>query len=209
MQQKEAVFTIETLLGLSKGVAPYQWMCTTFIGCVVGSKAWNKKRFKERISKISTCSDEAFLLLTLENNYQRWLAEAAWIRSNKNKAPQDREPKNFPVAKYTNSGKSKRDGRSRRLHGWAREGYLRFNELYQLVAKDRSRRTRFEEELLQNFRDKMRAAPALPGITEDDQDDVYPENDLFGVAEGASVADQSSNDEEFGADGDNSNCDEN
>lgn len=210
LQETEAaVFSMEEVLQLSKGGRPYQWICTTFIGCVVGSKAWNKKKCKERFSEVATCSDEAFLLLTLENNYQRWLSEAAWTRRNKALALPDREPKALPGARYTNSGTSKRDGRSRRLHGWAREGYLRFNELYQLVAKDRNRRTKFETTMLEMVCDAMHKTPALPGTNEEAQEDIFPANDLFAVDGKTSDADQLSDDEASCSDNEESGPDDN
>jgi hypothetical protein len=36
------------------------------MACVVGKKAWGKKKLKEALSDIVTCSDEAFVLLTLD-----------------------------------------------------------------------------------------------------------------------------------------------
>jgi hypothetical protein len=192
LRRQEALFSIEQILQLSMGKESYQWMCTTFVGCIVGSKTWNKRRSKERVSDIATCSDEAFLLLTVENNYSRWLAEAAWTARNKDKAPHDREVKDYPSAKYTNSGQSKRDGRSKRLQGWAREGYLRFNKLYQLVARDRNRRAKFEEHLLETLRDAMRPDQALHCPSDDDEDAIFPANDLIGVASGECDDDQSS-----------------
>jgi hypothetical protein len=54
---------------LSPGGAPYVWLCSTVMLCLVGKKAWGKKTLKEALSDIVTCSDEAFVLLTLENNY--------------------------------------------------------------------------------------------------------------------------------------------
>jgi hypothetical protein len=105
------------------------WLSSTIMPCVVGKKAWGKKKLKEALSDIVTCSNEAFVLLTLENNDNQWMAECKWLIANKNKEPTERDEKTFPVSKYTNSGKSQCNGRSRRLSGWARKGYLKFNEL--------------------------------------------------------------------------------
>ena len=101
--------------------------------CVVGSNVWNQLYFKELLSDIATESDESFLLLTLENNYNRWIKEATFV------AKEDGEKPILPHALYTNSGcsKVKGSGSSRRFHGWSRIGYLRFNELYGMVNQDR------------------------------------------------------------------------
>jgi hypothetical protein len=70
---------------------------------VVGSKTWNKKKTKELIGNVATCSGETFVLLSLENNFEWWLGKAAWIVDNMDKELQDRE---FPNLLYTNSGHS-------------------------------------------------------------------------------------------------------
>jgi len=109
--------------------------------CVVGHKKWNKRYLKESLSVVATCSDEAFVLLTLDNNYDRWMAEVEWqLHQQQNNTKEPPNTKLLPEAKYTNSGKSKRNGRSKRLHGWSRDGYLQFNALYNLVVGDRKRR---------------------------------------------------------------------
>jgi hypothetical protein len=84
----------------------------------------------------------------LDNNYVCWLAEAKWVVNDQNKAVDKHEPKLLPESKYTNSGRSKKNGRSRRLSGWAREGYIKFNTIYTLVAKDRLRCANFETKLM-------------------------------------------------------------
>jgi hypothetical protein len=52
--------TLPTLIGMSQragGGAPYVWLCSTVMLCVVGKKAWGKKKLKEALSDIVTCSD--------------------------------------------------------------------------------------------------------------------------------------------------------
>jgi hypothetical protein len=123
-------------------------MCTTLLSCVVGKKAWGKQHLKKPLSDIVTCSDETFVLLVLDNIYARGLAEAKWVVNNQDKAVDGCEPKLLPESKYTNSRQSKKNGRSRQLSGWAREGYIKFNTMYTLVAKDRLRHANFETELM-------------------------------------------------------------
>jgi hypothetical protein len=154
-----------------------------FIPCVVGSKAWNKKKHKEPLSDIATCSDESFVLLTLENNYARWMSEALWLAENEDSEPGQRGPKNFPSSKYTNSGASQKNGRSKRLQGWAREGYLRFNALYQLVALDRLRRANFELELLAHLRNRNGADADSDSEVQPEEEEIFPANDLEGLVD--------------------------
>jgi hypothetical protein len=165
---------------LSKGGAAYVWMCTTLMPCVVGKKIWGKRRLKEPLSDIVTCSDETFVLLVLDNNYTRWIAEGAWLVNNQDKEPDMREPKELPESKYTNSGRSKSNGRSKRLSGWSRDGYIMFNTLYARVAEDRLRRANFESELMITMRKACPLKQSKPVETEEDVE-LFPANDLEGL----------------------------
>ena len=134
------------------------------------------------MSDIAACSDETFVLLTLENNCTRRKDEAAWLMRNKDKVDIDREKKHFAPSKYTNSGKSQANGRSRPFQGWAREGYVRFNALYQLVAADRRTRAAFEKDLMASYRSSV-AHEQADIESEEEEDDIYPANDLAGGVE--------------------------
>ena len=169
--------TLDELLALSAGGLSYQWLCHKLLPFVVGSKNWNKRYLKEPLSDVATCSDETFVLLTLENNYQRWKDEAAWCLENKDKDIAEQSSKEFAPSKYTNSGKSKPNGRSRPFQGWAREGYLRFNALYQAVEKDRRMRAAFEADLMVAFRSKFDGNQGLSD-SENEEDEIYPANEL-------------------------------
>ena len=79
-----------------------------------------------------------------------------------------------------NSGKSKCNGRSKRWHGWSREGYLQFNALYDMVVADRKRRQQFELELLTMWQSLKRAPKDKPD-SEDDEEEIFPANDLAGL----------------------------
>jgi hypothetical protein len=65
---------------------------------------------------------------------------------NEDKEPDEHAPKMFPNSKYTNSGKSQKNGRSKHLQGWSQDGYVRFNELYTRVQNDCLRRANFKTE---------------------------------------------------------------
>jgi hypothetical protein len=61
-----------------------------------GKQGMEQEKNKELLSSIATCSDEAFVLLTLENNSERWMAETNWIVENDEIPEEDRAPKDFP-----------------------------------------------------------------------------------------------------------------
>lgn len=196
LQDDDEIYTLEQFLELSPSGEPYQWFCKHLLPCVVGAKVWHKKHNKELVSTIATCSDEAFALLTLENNYERWMAMARWNVDNADMAPEDKAPKRFPGSRYTNSGMSQKNGRSRRLQGWAREGFLRFNELYNHVSRDRRHRVQFENELLTIWQSNN--GTAIPhgqvGGTEAEED-IFPANDLAGLAMPGNQMENDSDDE--------------
>ena len=167
--------TLDELMLLSGGGEPYKWMCANFMPFVVGFKNWKRLERTQKLSQIATCSDEGFLLLILENSYDRWVDEAKWLAANKDKAKEDRAPKKWAAAKYTNAGKNTANGRCRPCQGWASEGYLRFNELYKLVKVDRKGRHAFEEELFDEC--KMRASGKVTKVVVDAE--IFPAHDLL------------------------------
>jgi hypothetical protein len=117
---------------------------------------------------------------------------------NADMAPDDKAPKSFPGSQYTNSGLSQKNGRSRCLQGWAREGYLRFNALYNQVSHDRRHRVQFENELLTIWQsDNRQDNPHCQvGVTETEED-IFPANNLVGLARpGNQVANESDNEYE-------------
>jgi hypothetical protein len=169
IENNDKFFELDDFMELLSGGPPYVWMCTTLLPCVVGKKKWGKQCLKEPLSDIVTCSDETFVLLVLDNNYVRLLAEAKWVVNNQDKAVDEREPKLLPESKYTNSGRSKKNGRSRRLSGWAREGYIKFNTMYTLVAEDRLRRANFETELMTTW---CNCQPVAKVVHKDDKEET-------------------------------------
>ena len=167
--------TMDDLLLLSDGGAHYTWMCAKFIPFVVGFKHWNRFYRTQKLSKLATCSDESFLLLVLENNYERWVDEAEWLETNKDKPMAERAPKHWAAAKYTNSGKSQSNGRCRPCQGWSNEGYKRFNALHKLVKADRKGREEFEQEFFEECQAK--ASRKAKDIMVEEE--IYPANDLW------------------------------
>ena len=53
------------------------------------SNDWKKRRTKEKISKIATASDEAFVLLILENIWDEWIEGP--LKSGKNEDQDNNE----------------------------------------------------------------------------------------------------------------------
>ena len=102
-----------------------------FVSAVVGKIRYKENRCVKVMSEFVTTADEALAILIFENNFDTWKDMA-----------KNTITKNSEVArKYTNGGSSKGDtASSRRYQGWSSEGINRFNELFDLVKKDRSSR---------------------------------------------------------------------
>lgn len=188
---------MESILELSRGGEAYQWLCLTLLKCVVGCNKFGRRYYKESLSEVATESDEGFVILTLENNYQRWMDEY-------NLTDEEKKGKvTITDALYTNSGSSKLGGRgsSRRFHGWSREGYLRFNELHGMVKEDRKRRANFELELKKKFEKEYKTKGREQ---ESEEDEIIPANDWSTVIQptnqGDSDSDSDDGEEEPGSD---------
>jgi hypothetical protein len=177
LKRKEVLPLLADIIKLSQGGDTYQWMCRKMLKCVVGYSVWGQRYYKENISKLSTMSDECFLILTLENNWARWMDES------KLQDEDDEGKGKISEALYTNSGNSRVNGKgsSRRFQGWSREGYCRFNKLYGMVKEDRARRTIFENDLRKVF--EMEHAERKKVIAEEDEhnEEIFPANDMEGI----------------------------
>jgi hypothetical protein len=161
--------------------------------CVVGTKNWRKLAAKELMRDIATESDESFLVLTLENNWQRWWAEI----NHDDKV--DESTLSDIQALYTNSGKSTKSGSgsSRRFQGWSREGYLRFNELHALVKEDRKKRDTWELMLLDAIKEEFTSKNTTnDNESEDEEDEIFPANDMPGLQPPTNLESGSNNSEE-------------
>ena len=99
---------------------------------------WKRNHTTALISAYITPSDEAFALLTMENNVNEWMKEAVYGKEFVEKGS---------LTRYTSSGK-KRDGTKK---GWTLEGRKRYNDLYDVVVLDRrSDRSQAKESWLMN-----------------------------------------------------------
>src|SRR5687768_6509232 len=97
-----------------------------FVSAVVGKTKYINDSCTRLLSKFATVSDEAFALLSLENNYDTWM-EMGVTGDTKTSRVQ---------CKYTNGGKSQgKIAPSQHNRGWSNEGLCRFDELFYMVEK--------------------------------------------------------------------------
>ena len=95
---------------------------------MVAREEWKRNHTAANISTIMTVADEAFALLTMENNVDEWIKEAVYGKD---------EVKRGELTKYTSQGRNK-DGTKK---GWTLEGKKRYNDIYDKVVVDRNSAT--------------------------------------------------------------------
>jgi len=91
------------------------FLVSHIFGSIIGKRQWNKDKFNKKSSEVMTTSDEAFVLLVIENNWDI-------LNDVENAQP-----------KYT----SKKSTSNRKNDGWNNEGIVRYNELVAQVKKNR------------------------------------------------------------------------
>ena len=106
----------------------YMHLCTNYMPCVVGKKNWDDQSRDEPMSEIADESDEAFLLLVLENSWLVWKQLAKYPKGT---LPEGEAKRNIPLYTGTPAG-------SGRNEGWGDAGTKRFNALCRRVEKDRA-----------------------------------------------------------------------
>ena len=97
----------------------------------VGATKFKENRCERRLREWFTITDEAFLLLCVENYWQQW--HCKWIV--KRSGPPANEARAHEVMNPRYTGKTRGTKRS-----WSREGMERFNNLAVLVYNDRRER---------------------------------------------------------------------
>jgi hypothetical protein len=95
----------------------FELWCDTFFRPGYGTSAFRDKALKKPLSEIMTVYDEAFIVATIDNNYERWMKEAEILSLGEvvNK-------KTLPRQKYTNDAAS-----SKKYQGWSKDGIDFFN----------------------------------------------------------------------------------
>jgi hypothetical protein len=139
-----------------------------YIGAVVGLRRFEKDKCRKKYSEYVTVSDEAFAVLTLENNWMRWMAMAKAKHWKDSPVPTKwtvTRDKPTPVLtgkskkralvnhSETERDKNQQGPQARRYRGWSAHGINRYNQLFDQIEKERStnRGKRFEINLLKHF----------------------------------------------------------
>ena len=125
---REALDLQQVLQMRAKNNFIYYDFISYFVSAVIGRMDYRKKSCSMLLSNYATVSDEAFALLSLENNFETWMDMGHTGNTKNSTVP----------CKYTNGGKSEcKNARSQHNKGWSDEGLCRFNDLFDLVEKNR------------------------------------------------------------------------
>jgi hypothetical protein len=168
-------------LQLNENWAVYHMFTKEFVRIVVGKKVWKNSAYRLNLSEYCAASSEAFSLLVVENNYQRWtdMVNSGDLGDKHNSA-------SAPL--YTNAGKSNRkNGKAKPFQGWTAEGYQRFDVIYNCVKADRASATRisFEEELKNLMMEEhSRKKQGKQNDVDDGEEVTYPSHDFDDVLPG-------------------------
>ena len=108
----------------------FVFMVDFIYGSLIGKRQWKRNKLIMPVSKQLTISDEAFVLLVLENN---------WAILNND---------DFAEPKYTSRKKTS----NKRNDGWSNDGIIRYNELQEAIKINRKTLFAFNvEEGVMNF----------------------------------------------------------
>ena len=139
----------ELLFKLRKDKDMYTTFFTRFIQAVVGPELFRQRiqdtQKDNEATLLCTVSDEAFALLLIENNRDRW---TDIYDKHKGIPPQRRGDRTKQIdsdiaPKYTHGGIRYSQNTNKKSKGWNHEGIKRYNELFQLVTDDRRKRPKF------------------------------------------------------------------
>jgi hypothetical protein len=159
-----------------------------FVPCALKKTEWERRiamagtHIESTDDFLCTVSDEAFALLLLENSYDRWFD---LFKSNAGGLMQQRGVKHrrfesdVPTL-YTRGGIKYHTHQSRegeRQKGWSDDGIIRFNELYEMVKRDRTANINFEASWL-NARKETQAKEGA-GVSKRKRTRVAATSELF------------------------------
>lgn len=87
-------------------------------GPIIGMRKWKTERCYKPLSQVMTVSDEAFMLLLLENQYELWLTA---------------------TSTRVGRGRYTKEAKNHKFCGWSNEGIRRFNDLFMEVEENRQK----------------------------------------------------------------------
>jgi hypothetical protein len=141
----------------------YKDFVTFYVSGVVGIRQFNRNKSHTRYRTYVTVSDEAFAVLTIENNWDRWASMAGnenmkestvssmytTLRDKRKTQKLQREDTNDSDS----GGENDNVPQARRYRGWSALGIARYNQLFDEIKEYRTTPTfgRLEDYLMERF----------------------------------------------------------
>ena len=125
--------------------------------CSLKWKAKQCQKYNQGVADMVTVSDEACVLLALENNYERWLDINNKSKNSYSTLKQgwsafidlDVMPKHTWITKKRTDVAGNKELKAN-WRGWNDEGIMRFNQLCKLIKEDRKKTQKLTKVSLQN-----------------------------------------------------------
>ena len=162
-------YALRDMLELRKNKVAYTMFVKTFLKPVYSLK-WKAKQYQEDnqgVADMVTVSDEAFVLLALENNYERWLDINNKSKNCYSTLKQGRSTfiDSDVMPKYTWINKKRTDIAGNEepkanWRGWNDEGIMRFNELCKLIKEDRKKNAKVDKGIFAELEPDDRKQPS-------------------------------------------------
>ena len=122
----------------------YKDFCSFFVSGVVGIRHFDKHKCHKPYSEYTTISDEAFAVLTLENNWSRWSSMAKTDNWKESDVP-TKWTTSSDKRKLIEQGKLNEDEeetntpQTRRYGGWSAQGIARYKQLFNEIELERKK----------------------------------------------------------------------
>jgi hypothetical protein len=168
--------TPETLANRFENFPMYLDFVTFYVSPVIGLRHFNNEKSSKLYSSYATVSDEAFAVLTLENNWNRWMAMAVanhWtdspirtkytvtrdkaVSGQQGSTKKKRKSDTSSAQIHASDPQEQENGpQARRYRGWSAHGINRYNQLFDQIEKERNtqRGKCFEKDLLDYYQTK-------------------------------------------------------
>lgn len=169
-------FELADVISMRKGTLPiFSYIVGNFYPLLCGSKEYNTRRACDCTSKIVTTSDEAMILLLLENNFDYWIQVSKAIHDGEALEVGRRKMSDWEIQPQWTYVKEKNNME------WTKDGLLRFVELQKMLAEERKSLAgmALEKELVEEWRNKIangtiRKKRKRPDEDDDDESVVMP-----------------------------------
>jgi hypothetical protein len=144
----------------------YKDFISFFVSGVVGIRYFDRNKCHKHLRKYVSVSDEAFTVLTLENNWTRWSCMARRNEWKDSDVPSvwttTKDTSRKPVRTDDNSdtvSDNEDTPQARRYRGWSAQGIARYNQLFTEIEMEREKDTylEFEKYCMAAFQEEAEA----------------------------------------------------